>query len=91
VSNGRNWSVHQNSLQGALEAWYATNPDSDAVQRVNDWLEQRLAKNPLTSGTEDPDHLGIMEGRVPGTNVGVTFVPNTDEMRVYVVAIETVG
>jgi hypothetical protein len=48
-----------------------------------------LVKDPLARATEDPDRPGVFFGRVVGTNVGVIFVPNIDEMVVYVADISS--
>jgi len=46
-----------------------------------------LVQGPLHRGREDPDHPRIFFGRVGGTNLGVTFVPDTDHRVVYVTNI----
>jgi hypothetical protein len=42
---------------------------------------------PLQRGREDPEHPGIWFGRVPETNVGVTYVPDLGAHVVYVTMI----
>jgi len=46
-----------------------------------------LVKDPLHRGKTDPDHPGVWFGRIAGTNVGVTFVPNEEQRSVCVVFI----
>jgi len=46
-----------------------------------------LELEPLGRGQEDPEHPGIWFGRVTGTNVGVTYVPDVDTHVVYVAMI----
>ncbi len=41
-----------------------------------------LAQAPLNWGTEDRDQPGIYWGRVPTTNVGITYALNVDEHKV---------
>jgi hypothetical protein len=46
-----------------------------------------LELDPLGRGQEDPEHPGIRFGRVPDTNIGVTYVPDVNTHIVYVTMI----
>jgi len=81
-----NWTLDRACLNRALAEWRTTSPDGDTRERVNEWLMD-LVKDPLHRGKEDPDHPGIWFGRIAGTNVGVTFVPNVAQRSVCVVFI----
>lgn len=76
------WTLDRKALASALERWLRTSPSPEVRGRVNDWLMD-LALDPLWRGQEDGD-TGIFLGRVVGTNVGITYVPDADKRRVYV-------
>jgi hypothetical protein len=86
VSTVDDWILDKACLSRALADWHATNPDQSTRDRVNEWLMD-LVKNPLHRGKEEPEHPGIWFGRIAGTNVGVTFVPNVEQRSVCVVSI----
>ena len=86
MSTSKSWTLDRTRLRESLDRFHATNPDPDTRKRVNEWLMD-LARDPLGRAAEDPDHPGVFFGRVVGTNVGVIFVPNIDEMVVYVADI----
>jgi len=69
-----------------LADWHATDPDAATRNKVNEWLMD-LVEDPLRRGREDPEHPGIWFGRMRGTNLGVTFVPDVDRRSICVVAI----
>jgi hypothetical protein len=46
-----------------------------------------LVMAPLEWGTPDEDQPGIFQGRIPGTNLGILYVPNEANRRIYVAAI----
>ena len=73
-------------LRESLSIWLATKPDPETRHLLNEWLMD-LARDPLGKGGEDPDHPGVFFGRVVGTNVGVTYVPDADQLVVYVTHI----
>jgi len=81
-----NWTLDKACLKHALADWHATSPDVETRERVNEWLMD-LVKDPLHRGKMDPDHPGIWFGRIAGTNVGVTFVPNEEQRSVCIVFI----
>ena len=81
-----NWTLDKSCLKRALADWHATRSEADTRERVNEWLMD-LVEDPLHRGKMDPDHPGIWFGRVAGTNVGVTFVPNEEQHSVCVVLI----
>lgn len=86
VSTADAWTLERDCLRRALADWHFTGPDPSTRERLNEWLMD-LVKDPLHRGNEDPDHPGIWFGRVAGTNVGVTFVPNVEQHSVCVVFI----
>lgn len=90
VTNHKGWTLDKTRLREALARFHSTNPAPKTVKLVNEWLMD-LVKDPLHRAKEDPDHPGIFFGRVVGTNVGVVFVPNPDEMKVYVSSISDQG
>lgn len=81
-----NWTLDRACLKRALADWHVTGPGAETRERVNEWLMD-LVKDPLHRGNMDPDHSGIWFGRIAGTNVGVTLVPNEKQRSVCVVSI----
>ncbi len=86
MSTASAWRLDRSSLRDSLARWHATKPDAATRDVVNEWLMD-LVLNPLSRAQEDPEHPGIFFGRVAGTNVGVTFVPDVDQLVGYVTNI----
>lgn len=86
MSAGRPWRLDRRSLGESLARWEESSPDLAERHHLNEWLMD-LVQDPLHRGREDPDHPGIFFGRVGSTNLGVTFVPDTDHRVVYVTNI----
>jgi hypothetical protein len=81
------WTLNQARLEESLASWRRDHsPDEEARRLVREWL-LFLELEPLGRGREDSEHPGIWFGRVTGTNVGVTYVPDADTHVVYVTMI----
>ena len=87
MSAPEGWTLDPLRLDESLAIWIREHsPDDDTRARVREFI-QWLEIEPLTRGSEDPDHPGVWFGRVNGTNVGVTYVPVQTTLVVYVSVI----
>jgi hypothetical protein len=85
------WTLDRPSVDRTLGEWKAReHPDANLIRRLWDWVLD-LLNDPTHRGREDPDQPGAFYGRIPETNVGVTFVLDFDERVVHVVIIATLG
>lgn len=67
------WSLDRVTLDSSLSRFHSTQPDSSTLRSLYDWIMDLLS-GPLSGSREDPEYPGIFTGRVPRTNVDVTFV-----------------
>lgn len=75
MSEPSGWRLDPERLEEALGLWTRhAAPDEATRAKVREYL-QWLEIEPLTRGSEDPDHPGVWFGRVAQTDVGVTYVP----------------
>lgn len=86
MSTTRPWTLDPACLSSALNRWYSDSPDSGTKARLHDWLMDCLSNALVGMGEEDPPGSGVFYGRVPDTNIGVTYVPNV-EARTICIAI----
>ena len=86
MSSSRSGRFDRTSLRESLSRWFRTEPDPQTHDLLNEWLMD-LVLDPLGNGGEDAYHPGVFFGRVAGTNVGVTYVPDVDQLVVYVTNI----
>lgn len=81
------WSLDPKCLSSALDRWHRDSPDQDTKDRVHGWLMDCLDNALVGMGREDPPDSGVFYGRVPDTNVGITYVPNVDSRTVCIAII----
>jgi hypothetical protein len=84
------WSLDRVTLDSSLSRFHATRPDTSTLRNLNEWIMDVLAE-PLAGSSEDPDHPGIFTGRVPGTNVEVTFVLDLAKRVIHITDISATG
>lgn len=87
MSTNRAWSLDPKCLSSALDRWYQDDPDQGTKDRVHNWLMDCLDNALVGMGQEDPPGSGVFYGRVPETNVGVTYVPTVESHSVCVAII----
>jgi len=86
IGSGNSWSYDEARLNDALDLWERDyNPTDVDREQVNDWLVRAL-EDPVLMGKKDDDK-GIFYARVRQTNLAIAYVPNRDEMKIYVASI----
>jgi hypothetical protein len=76
VSTTSGWHYHSTRLALVLATWQESDPAAHAHRRaVNECLMDVVA-SPLIRGKPDPDHEGMWEAHVTGTQLTFTYIPN---------------
>jgi hypothetical protein len=86
VAPSSGWTLDKPSVIASFNRWSETHPDAQTVRHFWDWVLD-LLNDPLHRGKEDENQPGVFYGRVPGTNVGATFVLDLEERVVHVVMV----
>jgi hypothetical protein len=86
TESSNSWSYDKARLSESLELFERDHsPTGVERDQVNDWLTRALS-DPVLMGGED-DETGIFYARVPETNIAIVYVPNRDEMKIYIASI----
>jgi hypothetical protein len=87
VSGRSGWVLGTDSLYQSLDIWYRPGQTEPlTLQHFWDWVLD-LMNDPLHRGKEDENRPGVFYGRVPGTNVGATFILDHERGVIYIVNI----
>jgi hypothetical protein len=87
VSTADPWTLKRECLADALTTWRERDQPDEATRKLVNDAFLDLILDPLRWGSEEPNDSGVFYGRVQGTNVGITYVLNTDDKSVCVAII----
>jgi hypothetical protein len=80
------WSLDRESFDRSYERFLATGPDPDTRRAVDHALVDLLL-DPLNWGDEEPGEPLLFWGDVHGTNVGIVYVVDPKNWRVFLADI----